>query len=468
MPIRRCSGLSTRNSPPRLQNAWPPRRLLALLVEQQHPLAGVGDLGGGGQPGQAGAHDDDVGVPRGVRLHVGIVGSGPGPGQDISLTLLAPGLSGDDNVRVRERQRVHQLIRDDLDRVVPDVVATIREQIPAYRTLSPDQVEEVSAIAAWATSRILRAVGRGRRAGPGRRAAVPRHRRRPRARRPTAAGHPARLPGRRHPHHRPGRRDRRRPAHRRRRARAGTPVDGQHRHPVRGAVRRALGGQRAAQRGPRARARRPARRPAQRAPGDAHRAAGPVPRARRHAAGPPARARHHDRACRLRTPSSPASGAGPPSPSSAPTGEPGPGPGCLVEATDTGDVPRAHRLAELAAATAPGRAFAVRPVLDEADAQVVALLAAHRDADPVRLAALVLGRVTDQRPPPRGARGLPGRRLGDGGGRAARRTRPDDAAPAAAPGAPHRPGPAPPVGPVRPRGRGLGADQPTIWSPVMR
>src|SRR4051812_37465811 len=25
MPIRRCSGLSTRNSPPRLQKAWPPR-----------------------------------------------------------------------------------------------------------------------------------------------------------------------------------------------------------------------------------------------------------------------------------------------------------------------------------------------------------------------------------------------------------------------------------------------------------
>src|SRR6478752_4704931 len=25
MPIRRCSGLSTRNSPPKDQNAWPPR-----------------------------------------------------------------------------------------------------------------------------------------------------------------------------------------------------------------------------------------------------------------------------------------------------------------------------------------------------------------------------------------------------------------------------------------------------------
>ena len=56
---------------------------------------------------------------------------------------------------VSERQRVERAIRDDLDRVVPDVVATIREQIPAYRTLSAAQVEEVSAIAAWATSRIL-------------------------------------------------------------------------------------------------------------------------------------------------------------------------------------------------------------------------------------------------------------------------------------------------------------------------
>jgi hypothetical protein len=54
-----------------------------------------------------------------------------------------------------ERARVERAIRADLDRVVPDVVATIREQIPAYRSLSPAQTEEVSAIAGWATSRIL-------------------------------------------------------------------------------------------------------------------------------------------------------------------------------------------------------------------------------------------------------------------------------------------------------------------------
>jgi len=70
--------------------------------------------------------------------------------------------------------------------------------------------------------------------------------------------------------------------------------------------------------------------------------------------------------------------------------------GCLVRAADAGDVPRAHRLAELAATTAPDRAFADRDLLDEADAQVLALLGAHRDADPARLAALVLGPVATQ------------------------------------------------------------------------
>ncbi len=36
--------------------------LLALLVEQQDPAPGVGHLGGGGQAGEAGSYDDDVGV----------------------------------------------------------------------------------------------------------------------------------------------------------------------------------------------------------------------------------------------------------------------------------------------------------------------------------------------------------------------------------------------------------------------
>ena len=37
-------------------------RLLGLLVDQDHPPPGVGDLGGGGQPGQPVAHDDHIGV----------------------------------------------------------------------------------------------------------------------------------------------------------------------------------------------------------------------------------------------------------------------------------------------------------------------------------------------------------------------------------------------------------------------
>ena len=37
-------------------------RLRRLLVEQDHPPTGVGELGGGDQPGQPGPHDDDVGI----------------------------------------------------------------------------------------------------------------------------------------------------------------------------------------------------------------------------------------------------------------------------------------------------------------------------------------------------------------------------------------------------------------------
>jgi len=69
---------------------------------------------------------------------------------------------------------------------------------------------------------------------------------------------------------------------------------------------------------------------------------------------------------------------------------------CAVVARDAGDVPRAHRLATYAVGHAPDRATANRRLLDEADAQVVALLAAHRDAEPARLAALVLGPLVDQ------------------------------------------------------------------------
>jgi hypothetical protein len=89
-------------------------------------------------------------------------------------------------------------------------------------------------------------------------------------------------------------------------------------------------------------------------------------------------------------------------PGRAVQGAPGRTPGhttavaCAVTARDAVDVPRAHRLAAHAVERAPGHATADGRVLDEADAQVLALLAAHRDADPARLAALALGSVLDQ------------------------------------------------------------------------
>lgn len=65
--------------------------------------------------------------------------------------------------------------------------------------------------------------------------------------------------------------------------------------------------------------------------------------------------------------------------------------GCLLGGLAVPDLPRAARLGEHLLAHAPERAFADRAVLEEADAQVVALVAGHVDADAERLAALVLG-----------------------------------------------------------------------------
>ena len=305
---------------------------------------------------------------------------------------------------MRERQRVHQLIRDDLGRVVPDVVATIREQIPAYRTLSPAQVEEVSAIAAWATSRILELWVEGGELAP---ADVQRFR---------GIGAARALDGRPLP------------VILRAYRVAGTRITdlvaelGGDRLTVDDALALArlwmasidtlsealYAGHSAA---------------SERLSGDRERALGDLLDdllSGRQAT----RTALQDR-CReldVTLPSAPAvlvsTGTAPANAvlarerdgtTVAVLASPGRAAhsapertlhrttrSCLVEAADTGDVPRAHRLAELAATTAPGRAFGDRAVLDEADAQVVALLAAHRDADPARLAALVLGRVRDQ------------------------------------------------------------------------
>ena len=69
--------------------------------------------------------------------------------------------------------------------------------------------------------------------------------------------------------------------------------------------------------------------------------------------------------------------------------------GCAVPVTGSSTVVTAHRLATGALDAAPAHAFADRPVLDEGDAQLLALLGAHPGADPTRVAASVLGPLTD-------------------------------------------------------------------------
>lgn len=63
--------------------------------------------------------------------------------------------------------------------------------------------------------------------------------------------------------------------------------------------------------------------------------------------------------------------------------------GCDLTDLKVADLPRAFRLAEHTLVRAPERAFADRSVLDEADAQVVALLTGHADADSDRLDTLL-------------------------------------------------------------------------------
>jgi hypothetical protein len=65
--------------------------------------------------------------------------------------------------------------------------------------------------------------------------------------------------------------------------------------------------------------------------------------------------------------------------------------GCLL----SGREPVTFRLAVDALDTAPGHAFHGRPVLDDGDAQLLALLAARPDADPAAVVAGVLGPLAD-------------------------------------------------------------------------
>lgn len=53
------------------------------------------------------------------------------------------------------RERAAQAVVADLGSLVDEIVATIGEQIPAYRTLSVEQLAEVTAIASWGIRRIL-------------------------------------------------------------------------------------------------------------------------------------------------------------------------------------------------------------------------------------------------------------------------------------------------------------------------
>jgi DNA-binding PucR family transcriptional regulator len=64
--------------------------------------------------------------------------------------------------------------------------------------------------------------------------------------------------------------------------------------------------------------------------------------------------------------------------------------GCLMTGLAIADLPRALRVGTHLLARAPGRAFAHRTVLDEADALLVAVLTGHRDADVDRLRQVVL------------------------------------------------------------------------------
>ena len=67
MPMRRCSGLSTKKSPTERPERLAAEVVAVLLVEDEHPPAGQGQLVGGDEAGQAGADDDDVGF-----VHAGV------------------------------------------------------------------------------------------------------------------------------------------------------------------------------------------------------------------------------------------------------------------------------------------------------------------------------------------------------------------------------------------------------------
>lgn len=58
---------------------------------------------------------------------------------------------------IEARREVRDELLADLDAVTASIVSAVRAEIPAYDTLSAGQLEEVAAIAAWGTSRVLEA-----------------------------------------------------------------------------------------------------------------------------------------------------------------------------------------------------------------------------------------------------------------------------------------------------------------------
>ncbi|MDJ0395810.1 helix-turn-helix domain-containing protein [Rhodococcus sp. G-MC3] len=69
--------------------------------------------------------------------------------------------------------------------------------------------------------------------------------------------------------------------------------------------------------------------------------------------------------------------------------------GCMISGHPIGDVGTAYRLAEYALDTAPEHAYGERSVLDEGDAQLLALLTARPSADTGAVVASILGPLAD-------------------------------------------------------------------------
>ena len=69
MPSRRCSGEVDEEEAAERPERLTAERRFRLLVDDDDAPAGVGELGGRDEAGEAGAHDDHVGVHGCHRIH---------------------------------------------------------------------------------------------------------------------------------------------------------------------------------------------------------------------------------------------------------------------------------------------------------------------------------------------------------------------------------------------------------------